>query len=124
MQDQPPQGIEVEMVEAETVRQIRALAALGWGSWRIAGELGVARRTVQRYVRGATAEIQLRPIARSLTVEAACDRDRLRRSSRRFTTAWCWLAVDREVDCTRARTFRPPGVTVCSLPPRARSLHR
>ena len=68
VQDQPP-GIEVVMVEAETVRQIRALAALGWGSRRIAGELGVARKTVQRYVRGATAATQLRPTARSLTVE-------------------------------------------------------
>ncbi|HEX4354505.1 MAG TPA: IS21 family transposase [Polyangiales bacterium] len=55
------------MVEAETVRQIRSLSALGWGSRRIAGELGIARKTVQRYVRGATVELQTRPAARALT---------------------------------------------------------
>jgi transposase len=69
LQEPPPQGIEVAMVEAETVRQIRSLAALGWGSRRIAGELGVARKTVQRYVRGTPAEMQTRPAARALTVE-------------------------------------------------------
>jgi hypothetical protein len=51
VQDRPPEGIEVVMVEAETVRQIRSLFGLGWGSRRIAGEFGIARKTVQRYVR-------------------------------------------------------------------------
>jgi transposase len=69
LQDRPPEGIEVAMVESETVRQIRALAALGWGSRRIAGELGVARKTVQRYVRGAAAETQSRPAAHALSAE-------------------------------------------------------
>lgn len=70
LQDQPPEGIEVEMVESETVRQIQALSALGWGSRRIAGELGVARKTVQRYVRGgAAAGTQTRPAARALSAE-------------------------------------------------------
>ena len=70
LQGQPPEGIEVAMVESETVRQIRALSALGWGSRRIAGELGIARKTVQRYVRGGVAaETQTRPAARALTTE-------------------------------------------------------
>lgn len=69
VQDRPPEGIEVVMVEAETVRQIRSLFALGWGSRRIAGELGIARKTVQRYMRGAVAELQVRPAARALTAE-------------------------------------------------------
>lgn len=69
LQDQLAEGISVAMVEAETVRQIRSLAALKWGSRRIASELGIARKTVQRYVRGAAAEIQSRPAACSLTSE-------------------------------------------------------
>jgi transposase len=70
LQEPPPQGIEVAMVESEVVRQIRAFTALGWGSRRIAGELGIARRTVQRYVRGGvTAETQTRPAAHALTAE-------------------------------------------------------
>jgi len=56
------------MVDPEIVRQIRSFAALGWGSRRIAGELGIARKTVRRYVRGgAAAETQTRPAARALT---------------------------------------------------------
>jgi transposase len=70
LQGQPPEGIEVAMVESETVRQIRALSEMGWGSRRIAGELGIARKTVQRYVRGGiAAETQTRPAARALTAE-------------------------------------------------------
>jgi hypothetical protein len=39
---------------------------MGWGSRRIAGELGIARKTVQRYVRGGiAAETQTRPAARA-----------------------------------------------------------
>lgn len=34
----------VPMLEPEIVRQIRALRALGWGSKRIAAEVGVARK--------------------------------------------------------------------------------
>lgn len=37
VQDRPPEGIEVVMVEAETVRQIRSLFALGWGCSRLFG---------------------------------------------------------------------------------------
>ena len=42
----------VPMLEPKIVRQIRELATQGWGSRRIAGELGVARNTVRRYLRG------------------------------------------------------------------------
>lgn len=38
------------MQEPETVHQMLALHALGWGTKRIAGELGVARNTVKRYL--------------------------------------------------------------------------
>ena len=48
----PRHAEEVEMLEPEVVRQVRELTALGWGAKRIAAELGVARNTVRRYVRG------------------------------------------------------------------------
>lgn len=47
-----PQTLEVPMVEAEAVRQMRDLASKGWGAKRIARELGLARNTVRRYLRG------------------------------------------------------------------------
>lgn len=67
----PPRSAEeVEMVEPEVVRQMRELAALGWGSKRIAAELEVARNTVRRYLRGgAAAEVQTRPRARRLDAD-------------------------------------------------------
>lgn len=62
-----PPRVEVAMVEPEVVRQIRALVQKGWGAKRIAAELGVARNTVRRYVRGGEgAERQIRPKARRL----------------------------------------------------------
>jgi transposase len=68
LQDRPSEGIEVEMVDPEIVRQIRAFASLKWGTRRIARELGIARKTVKRYVRGgALAEVQTRPTARVLS---------------------------------------------------------
>jgi transposase len=58
---------EVPMVEAEAVREMRELAARGWGAKRIARELGLARNTVRRYLRGGpAAEVQERPTARCL----------------------------------------------------------
>lgn len=55
------------MIEADAVRQLRELHALGWGIKRIARELGIHRDTVRRYVRqGPSAEIQQRPNARCL----------------------------------------------------------
>lgn len=43
------------MVEPETVRLMRELAQRGWKLKRIARELGVARNTVRRYLRGGEA---------------------------------------------------------------------
>jgi transposase len=58
---------EVLMVEAEAVREMREFAARGWGAKRIARELGLARNTVRRYLRGGpAAEVQERPTARCL----------------------------------------------------------
>jgi transposase len=55
------------MLEAESVRQMRELAARRWGAKRIALELGIARNTVRRYLRGgAAAEVQRRPSAQRL----------------------------------------------------------
>jgi transposase len=61
-----PQG-EVQMLVPEVVRQIRQLRELGWCTKRIAGETGVARGTVRRYLRGGvSAEKQRRPGAWTL----------------------------------------------------------
>src|SRR4051812_27016261 len=60
-------GAEVSMLAPEIVRQIRGLRGLGWGAKRIAGETGVARGTVRRYLRGGLgAEVQRRPAAWTL----------------------------------------------------------
>ena len=68
LQEQPPEGIEVAMVDPEIVRQIRAFAELRWGSRRIARELGIARKTAKRYMHGGVAaETQTRPAARALS---------------------------------------------------------
>jgi transposase len=65
-----PRSSEVPVIEAESVRELRALHAQGWGSKRIAAELGLARNTVKRYVRGGCeAETQARPSARALDEE-------------------------------------------------------
>lgn len=62
-----PQGAEVSMLAPEIVRQIRDLKRLGWGAKRIAGETGIARGTVRRYLRGGPgAEVQQRLGARTL----------------------------------------------------------
>ena len=60
-------GTDGVMVEPEIVRQIRSLSALGWGLRSIGRELGVARATVRRYLRGGvSADVQRRPTRRSL----------------------------------------------------------
>ena len=62
-----PQMLEVPMVEAEAVRQMRDLASKGWGAKRIARELGLARNTVRRYLRGGeAAEVQRHPAQQRL----------------------------------------------------------
>lgn len=56
------------MVEQDVVRQIRTLAEAGWGARRIADEVGVARNTVRRYLRGGDqAAVQIRLEARVLS---------------------------------------------------------
>lgn len=56
------------MVEPEVVERIRGLRALGWGARRISREVGVARNTVRRYLKGIQAiETQVRPLARRLS---------------------------------------------------------
>ena len=47
---------EVPMLEPEIVRQIRGLAAMSWGSKRIASTLGISRGAARRYLRGLTPE--------------------------------------------------------------------
>lgn len=58
--------LTVPMVDPEIVKQLRGLAALGWGTKRIARELGIARNSVKRYLRSADAETQTRPGAWTL----------------------------------------------------------
>jgi transposase len=53
-----PAGPEVPMIEADEVRQIRELHRQGWGAKSIASELGIARNTVRRYLRGGDAATQ------------------------------------------------------------------
>src|SRR5882724_11491268 len=72
-----PLLVEVPMVAAEVVRQMAQLAQLGWGAKRIARELGVARNTVRRYLRGARAEVQEHFAARRLDEAARAEALRL-----------------------------------------------
>src|SRR4051794_4693193 len=59
----PAQG-DTKMLKPEVVDRIRALAAQGLGSKRIARLLGVARNPVRRYLAGAPVGHQGRPAAR------------------------------------------------------------
>jgi transposase len=55
------------MLESDDLRRLRALADQKWGAKRIARELGIARNTVRRYLRGGrAAEVQVRLEARCL----------------------------------------------------------
>jgi transcriptional regulator with XRE-family HTH domain len=58
-------------------RQMGQLSELGWGAKRIARELGLARNTVRRYLRGAPAEVQEPPAARRLDETARAEALRL-----------------------------------------------
>jgi transposase len=65
-----PPFVEARMIEPDAVRQLRQLREQGWGTKRIARELGIARNTIRRYVReGAGATRQVRPAARALDEE-------------------------------------------------------
>jgi len=62
--------VRVPVLDDEIVRQIRALAQVGWGAKRISRVTGAHRDTVRRYLRlGASAEVQVRPQARRLSDE-------------------------------------------------------
>jgi len=62
--------VSVPMLDPEIVVQIRALRRLGWGTKKIAREVGCARNSVRRYLReGADAETQTRPGAWTLDSE-------------------------------------------------------
>jgi len=66
------------MLEPEVVRQVRGLREQGWGVKRIARELGIARNTVRRYVRGGlAAEVQTRPHRRRLSGETLREAEQL-----------------------------------------------
>ncbi len=43
-----PAKAEVPMIEPDSMRQLHQLHSKGWGTKRIAGELGIARNTVKR----------------------------------------------------------------------------
>jgi transposase len=65
-----PSTMSAPMLDPEIVKQIRALAALGWGTKRISVEVGASRGAVRRYLReGAAAETQQRPRAWTLDAE-------------------------------------------------------
>ncbi len=65
-----PSTMAVSMLDSEIVRQIRALAARGWGTKRISQEVGASRGAVRRYLReGDAAETQQRPRAWTLDAE-------------------------------------------------------
>lgn len=69
---------EVAMVDPEVVVRMRVLAGLGWGSKRISHEVGVARNTVRRYLRGGLeAERQERPRRRRLSRSVRAEAERL-----------------------------------------------
>jgi transposase len=65
-----PRSSEVPVIEAKAVQELRELHARGWGSRRIARELGLARNTVKRYLgEKCEAGVQTRPSARALDDE-------------------------------------------------------
>lgn len=62
----------VPMLDPEVVSRIRLLHRMGWGTKRIAREVGAARNSVRRYLReGVAAETQERPAARTLDADQA-----------------------------------------------------
>ena len=85
---------EVSMVEPELIRQARGLRGRGWGLRRIARELGLARNTVKRYLRGGeAAEVQPRPRAWRLDDENRALAVELSRPRPRAMPSWwrsCW----------------------------------
>jgi transposase len=69
---------EVPMLEPDVRRQLHVLRGHGWGTKAIAGELGIARNTVKRYLRlGERAAIQIRPNRRVLDGAGRAEAERL-----------------------------------------------
>ena len=75
MKNRPPDGRSPSrvgqprrevMVEPEAVTTLLRLHALGWGSKRIARELGISRRTVERYIEAGCWQPLERPRRRRL----------------------------------------------------------
>lgn len=90
----------VPMLDPEIVERIRLLQQLRWGSKRIARELGIARNSVRRYLRGgAAAEVQARPNARTLdTEQVALARELLDGAAAGNAVVVQRLLAEREVD--------------------------
>jgi predicted transcriptional regulator len=59
------------MLEPEAVSALVRLNALGWGTRRIARELGISRNTVKRYVAAGGALSYRQPRRRKLLEHAA-----------------------------------------------------
>lgn len=102
----------VPMLEPEIVERIRLLKQLRWGSKRIARELGVARNSVRRYLRGgAEVEVQARPNARTLdAAQEALARELLDGAAAGNAVVVQRLLAEREVDVplrTLQRTLEP-----------------
>ena len=97
-----PQTMEVPMVEAGAVRQMRDLASKGWGAKRIARELGLARNTVRRYLRGAAAEVQRHPSQQRLSDAQRAEAAAL------FEAAQAWVA-EHAAAATEARAAEASG---------------
>ncbi len=90
----------VPMLDPEIVERIRLLQQLRWGSKRIARELGVARNSVRRYLRGGAAvAVQARPNARTLDADqAALARELLDGAAAGNAVVVQRLLAEREVD--------------------------
>src|SRR4051812_397713 len=88
------------MVDPEIVRHLRALKELGWGTKRIARELGIARNSVRRYLReGEATETQTRPGAWTLdAVQQAAARELLDGPAEGNTVVVRRLLAEQEVE--------------------------
>jgi transposase len=117
---------EVVMVDPETIRQIRDFSSLGWGTKRIASEMGLARNTVRRYLTLApeSAVIQVRPGGRCLDASHLSEAERLllndaegnavvvHRLLSAVTTPGCLRTVQRAVAPARSALRRAQVATV------------
>jgi transposase len=75
-----PTQEDTRMLEPEVVDRLRELSVRGYGSKRIAQELGIARNTVRRYLAGAPVGFHERPAARRLDGPTLAEVHRLYRT--------------------------------------------